>query len=51
MDKAALAIREKTVTHVCRADLIRALIDKAVPSLDPAGKDFAKAARELLEGA
>ena len=51
LDKVALAIREKTGTHVCRADLIRALIDKAAPALDPAGKNFDKATHELLEGA
>ena len=46
LEKIALAIREKTGTHVARADLIRALIDKAAP--DPKAKTFEKAVRELL---
>ncbi len=46
LDRIALAIREKTGEHVARADLIRALIDKAAP--DPKAKTFEKAVRELL---
>ena len=48
LDKVALAIREKTGQHIARADLIRALVDKAGPDLNPKAKDFDKAARELL---
>lgn len=50
LDTAALAIKAETGEHVSRADLIRALIDRAAPSLDPAGESFGTYTRKLLSG-
>ena len=48
LDKVALAIREKTGQVVHRAELIRAILDKAAGSLNPEAKDFDKTVRELF---
>jgi hypothetical protein len=50
LDKVALAIRERTGKPVKRAELIRALVDRASTWIDPAGKDFDKTIRDLLPG-
>ncbi|HOP36098.1 MAG TPA: hypothetical protein PL090_07215 [Syntrophales bacterium] len=48
LDKVALAIRERTGEVVHRAELIRAILDKAAGALDPEGKDLEKEIRELF---
>jgi hypothetical protein len=40
LDKVALAIREKTGKMVKRAELIRALVEQAAETIDPARPDF-----------
>jgi len=50
LDKIALAIREKTGQHVHRAELIRALVEQSLMTLNPAGKDFDNAVKALLKG-
>jgi len=49
LDKAALAVRERTGEHVSRVDLIRSLIDSAGDALDPESEGFDAAIRKLLE--
>ena len=48
LDKAVLVIRERTGQSVNRAELIRAILDKAAGSLNPETKDFDKNIRGLL---
>jgi hypothetical protein len=48
LDKAALVIRERTGQAVSRAELIRAILDKAAGSLNPEAKDFDKNVRGLF---
>ena len=48
LDKVALAIRERYGQAVSRAELIRAILDKAAGSLNPEAKDFDKTVRELF---
>jgi len=48
LDKVALAIRERTGQAVSRAELIRAVLDKAAGSLKPEAPDFDKNVRELF---
>lgn len=48
LDKVALAIRERTGQAVSRAELIRAILDKAAGSLNPEAKDFDKNVRGLF---
>lgn len=49
LDRVALAVREKTGRSVRRAELVRALIERAAVDLDPEGADFEKAVAGLLE--
>lgn len=48
LDKIALAIREKTGKRVRRAELVRAILDRAATALDPKRSDFDKAVQDLL---
>ena len=48
LDKVALVIRERTGQAVSRAELIRAVLDKAAGSLKPEAPDFDKNVRELF---
>lgn len=48
LDTAALAYKRGTGQHVSRADLLRGLIDRAAPSLDPGGGSFYKYTMDLL---
>ena len=48
LDKVALAIRERTGQAVSRAEMIRAVLDKAAGSLNPEAPDFDKNVRELF---
>ncbi|MDZ4242251.1 MAG: hypothetical protein U1D99_05445 [Candidatus Omnitrophota bacterium] len=48
LDKAALVIRERTGQAVSRAELIRAVLDKAAGSLNPEAPDFDKTIRGLF---
>jgi hypothetical protein len=48
LDKVALVIRERTGQAVSRAELIRAILDKAAGSLNPKAKDFDKNVRGLF---
>lgn len=48
LDKAILVIRERIGQAVNRAELIRAILDKAAGSLNPKAKDFDNSIRELL---
>ena len=50
LDKVCLAIREKTGQHVHRAELIRALVEQSLMTLNPAGKNFDNAVKSLLKG-
>ena len=48
LDRVALVIRERTGQAVSRAELIRAVLDKAAGSLNPEAPDFDKNVRELF---
>ena len=48
LDKVALAIRERTGRRITRAELIRALVERAAADLDPAMPGFDDAVRALL---
>ena len=48
LDKASLAIRERTGQAVSRAELIRAILDTAAGSLNPEAPDFDKTVRALF---
>jgi hypothetical protein len=48
LDKAVLVIRERTGQAVNRAELIRAILDKAAGSLNPEARDFDKNIRGLF---
>ena len=48
LDKVAIVIRERTGQAVSRAELIRAVLDKAAGSLKPETPDFDKNIRELF---
>lgn len=48
LDKAILVIRERTGQAVNRAELIRAILDKATGLLNPEARDFDKNTRGLL---
>ena len=48
LDKVALAIRERTGQMVHRAELIRAIVDKAAGGLNPDAPDFDKTVRDLF---
>jgi hypothetical protein len=50
LDKIAIAIRERTGECVKRAELIRAIVDKATAKLQPDAPDFDEAVRDLLPG-
>jgi len=48
LDRVALVIRERTGQAVSRAELIRAVLDKAAGSLNPEAPDFDKNVRDLF---
>lgn len=48
LDKAALVIRERTGQAVSRAELIRAILDKAAGELKPESPDFDRNVRGLF---
>ncbi|MCX6566913.1 MAG: hypothetical protein NTW38_10930 [Candidatus Aminicenantes bacterium] len=48
LDRVTLAIREKTGRGIRRAELVRALVDQAADTLDPAKEDFEKTIRKLI---
>ncbi len=48
LDKAALAVREKTGKIIRRAELVRALVEKFAGSLNPEANAFEKTVRSLL---
>jgi len=48
LDKVALAIREKTGKMVKRAELIRALVEQAAETIDPARADFERMISRLF---
>jgi len=50
LDKIALSIRERTGIHMRRAELVRAIVDRATTELEPARKDFDKTIRSLFPG-
>jgi len=49
LDRALVAIRERTGLAVNRAELIRALLERAAPDLDPNAPSFDKTAKTLLD--
>jgi len=48
LDRVTLAIREKTGKLVKRAELVRALVEQAGETIDPARSDFEKTVRRLF---
>jgi len=48
LDRVTLAVREKTGRGIRRAELVRALIDQAADTLDPAKDDFEKTIRKMI---
>lgn len=48
LDRVALAIREKTGRNIRRAELIRALVERAADDLDPGKADFEAKVGKLL---
>ena len=48
LDKIAVKIKERTGQTVHRAELIRAILDKAAGSLNPKAHDFDKKVRKLF---
>jgi hypothetical protein len=48
LDRASLAIRERTGQVAHRAELIRAMVEAYSESLNPDGKDFDKTIRDLF---
>jgi len=48
LDRVALAIRERTGKCVRRAELVRALVERAAGDLDPDKPGFDAAVRDLL---
>lgn len=48
LDRVALAIRERTGQYIRRAELVRALVERAAGDLDPDKPGFDAAVRDLL---
>jgi hypothetical protein len=48
LDRVALEIRTKTGKPIRRAELVRALVEQAAETLNPAAKDFPRTIRSLL---
>lgn len=48
LDKISLAIREKTGQVVHRAEMIPAIVDKVIGSMNPEGPGFDKKVKELF---